>query len=538
MFWEPNLKCVVECDFCNYQNAKLFFTDYYARTQLEAIKKSRPIIIEALIESIKFFTTGPYDKLLSSQNESLKETDHYDEDEMNNQEIKSMEKLKDTITFDSVKGILFFFNLDKTFFSIITNNSEQEEKYNMFKELWNSQNVTARNKNENMKDLTDYSSLNHEQYLEELRTIIGLSPALDLKKFAEDQGNYVFTRDNFIKMVLILQRIESKIPVILMGETGCGKTSLLKMLSVLLNKGKEKMKTLNIHAGTSEQDIIDFITDAEKKIIIENEKELEEEMKIFDEDESNRAYNRDNIMKETKEKIFGRKTWIFFDEINTCESMRLIGEIMCKHSIYGEEIKSNLVFLGACNPYRTMTKKLKESGLVYHNQSSNKRANLVYTVNPLPFNLLNFIFNFGTIKPQDERKYIESMVAETIKQIYPENSYQEIEEIKNLTTNVICHCHTFIREIYDESSVSLREVRGFNIFFKYFANYLSKDSDFRNKYSSIKEKFIDSINLTTYLCYYLRLSEKDKRKELQNDLTKMFGKDFLDVPMREESYIA
>ena len=42
-----------------------------------------------------------------------------------------------------------------------------------------------------MKDLTDYSSLNHEQYLEELRTIIGLSPALDLKKFAEDQGNYV-----------------------------------------------------------------------------------------------------------------------------------------------------------------------------------------------------------------------------------------------------------------------------------------------------------------------------------------------------------
>ena len=81
-------------------------------------------------------------------------------------------------------------------------------------------------------------------------------------------------------MVLILQRIESKIPVILMGETGCGKTSLLKMLSVLLNKGKEKMKTLNIHAGTSEQNIIDFITDVEKKIIIENEKELEEEMKI------------------------------------------------------------------------------------------------------------------------------------------------------------------------------------------------------------------------------------------------------------------
>jgi hypothetical protein len=49
-----------------------------------------------------------------------------------------------------------------------------------------------------------------------------------------------------------------------------------------------------------------------------------------------------------------------FDEIDISESMRLIEEIMCKHSIHDEEIKSNLVFLGACNPYRTMTKKLKK----------------------------------------------------------------------------------------------------------------------------------------------------------------------------------
>ena len=36
----------------------------------------------------------------------------------------------------------------------------------------------------------------------------------------------------------------------------------------------------------------------------------------------------------------------------------------------------------------------------------------------------------------------------------------------------------------------------------------------------------------------MRLLEKNKRKELQNNLTQIFGKDFLDVPMREESYIA
>ena len=36
--------------------------------------------------------------------------------------------------------------------------------------------------------------------------------------------SYVFTADNFIKLMLILIRIRSKIPIILMGETGCGKT--------------------------------------------------------------------------------------------------------------------------------------------------------------------------------------------------------------------------------------------------------------------------------------------------------------------------
>ena len=47
-----------ECDFCNYQNAKLFYTDYYARNQLESIKKARPSIIKALIDSTIFFTTS------------------------------------------------------------------------------------------------------------------------------------------------------------------------------------------------------------------------------------------------------------------------------------------------------------------------------------------------------------------------------------------------------------------------------------------------------------------------------------------------
>ena len=49
----------------------------------------------------------------------------------------------------------------------------------------------------------------------------------DLKDICEKLGNYIFVSDNFIKMVAILLNIEAKIPVILMGETGVGKTKLI-----------------------------------------------------------------------------------------------------------------------------------------------------------------------------------------------------------------------------------------------------------------------------------------------------------------------
>ena len=81
----------------------------------------------------------------------------------------------------------------------------------------------------------------------------------DLKSLEEIKGNYVFTSDNFIKMVLILLIIRERVPVIMMGETGCGKTALIRKLSELINNGNIKMEILNIHAGTDSKDIIDFI---------------------------------------------------------------------------------------------------------------------------------------------------------------------------------------------------------------------------------------------------------------------------------------
>ena len=63
-----------------------------------------------------------------------------------------------------------------------------------------------------------------------------------------------------------------------MGETGCGKTSLIKILSKLLNNGDEKkIKIFKIHAGITDKDIIDFIKnellEEAEKIKKENDKE-------------------------------------------------------------------------------------------------------------------------------------------------------------------------------------------------------------------------------------------------------------------------
>ena len=96
--------------------------------------------------------------------------------------------------------------------------------------------------------------------------------------------------DNFKKMLLIVYRIKANIPVIIMGETGCGKTSLILKLNQLLNNGKTTLHEINIHPGIKDEDICEFMKEKNK------------------------------IAKEKKDQEF----WIFFDEINTCLSFSLL----------------------------------------------------------------------------------------------------------------------------------------------------------------------------------------------------------------------
>ena len=258
----------------------------------------------------------------------------YDDNEAVADGVKALANEKQEIfSFEQIKPSLVFFNQDGESFSIISNNDKNDQEYQNLKSLWNSQNPNQNAWNE----LVDYKNMKHEAFLEQLKNLFSLDKMSigDLKKLCEKLGNYIFVSDNFIKMVRILLNIEAKIPVILMGETGVGKTKLLEMLTTLYGKGTLRMKKLQIHAGTNDQKIVEFIEQVHKEI---KEEGKENEL-----------------------------TWIFFDEINTCNSLGLITEIMCNHTYLGKKINKNFVFLGACNPYRLLTKKMRESGLVYYN---------------------------------------------------------------------------------------------------------------------------------------------------------------------------
>ena len=76
----------------------------------------------------------------------------------------------------------------------------------------------------------EYDEQNKEKMIETLAAVLGIVSAND------PDPTYVLTTDNVMKMLAIHVRFRCNIPVILMGETGCGKTRLLRYLCELQAK--------------------------------------------------------------------------------------------------------------------------------------------------------------------------------------------------------------------------------------------------------------------------------------------------------------
>ena len=80
------------------------------------------------------------------------------------------------------------------------------------------------------------------------------------------------TADSVLKMCAIVTRARCGLPVVLMGECGCGKTELVKCLTEYLGA---ELVNLGIHGGTTEQDILSALERAQDLADIADELDAE-----------------------------------------------------------------------------------------------------------------------------------------------------------------------------------------------------------------------------------------------------------------------
>ncbi|ETO11933.1 hypothetical protein RFI_25444, partial [Reticulomyxa filosa] len=138
----------------------------------------------------------------------------------------------------------------------------------------------------------------------------------------EEFKHYVLTYDNILKMTAILFSIRSNLPTVLMGETGCGKTALIKYLACA--------------------------TDTE-------------------------------LESDVNTNVIRKKFGFSLDEFNTSPDIGWFNELICNRSLDEIKIPEEIKILAACNPYRE--RKLSAQDKVWSEKDS--LAKYVYRVLPL-----------------------------------------------------------------------------------------------------------------------------------------------------------
>ena len=353
----------------------------------------------------------------------------------------------------------------------------------------------------------DYSDISQEEGQELLQTVLGVT------KMGDVPERFVITIDNIMKMLAIYFRVASGIPVVIMGETGCGKTFSITYLSKFLNIRYAKM---DVHGGVKEADITAFMQEP-----------LE--------------WCRSG----TNEKV-----WVFFDEINTCTCLHLFKEMLCDKSMHGEKLPANLELLAACNPYRMKPEEMEGAQGLEREVDTNvgaANANLVYAVEPIPESLLDLVWDYGTLNVQEEKRYIKAMLAAMLDEIregstaagskgsaaFIELSNAKLAVFSELFGSVMSHSHEFLRAVNggEVSVVSLRDVARVIKLFRWFLDVQARIRDYESKTglaaitaASVEDCAVEAMSLAAAHCYYFRLEEKWRRKyqleieEIVNDL--------------------
>ncbi|KAL7989544.1 hypothetical protein Chor_012210, partial [Crotalus horridus] len=337
----------------------------------------------------------------------------------------------------------------------------------------------------------NFDALTRAQKIEKLCMVLGIEWPTD------PDETYELTTDNILKMLAIEMRFRCGIPVVLMGETGCGKTRLIKYLCELRKIGvnADNMKLVKVHGGTTADAIYAKVREAEYMA----------------------EYNKSNYQFDTI---------LFFDEANTTEAVSCIKEVLCDHTIEGQPLLSGsgLQIIAACNPYRKHTPKmiqrLESAGLGYRvkaEDTSEKLGSiplrqLVYRVHALPPSMIPLVWDFGQLNNITEKLYIEQIVQKLAKSI--KMSANEIQMI----IEVLFESQTYMRKQKDECSfISLRDVERCVEVFRWFHGHSERLIEHLEKYlesnppKSViqRDRIIWSLILSVAVCYHASLEQKE-----------------------------
>lgn len=334
----------------------------------------------------------------------------------------------------------------------------------------------------------DFDQLPRPDKIKRISFVVGAKKGMMDREFDPDP-TYELTADNVMKMLAIHMRFRCGIPVVIMGETGCGKTRLVRFICALQREDKpvENMVLVKVHGGTTADMIYRKVREAE-------------------------------ILAEKNRRMHKLDTILFLDEANTTEAIFAIKEVLCDQSIKGKPLKasSGLKIIAACNPYRKhspeMVERLERAGLGYRvkaDQTEDRLGKvplrqLVYRVHPLPASMASLVWDFGQLSDSTELSYIKQIVQKNVQ------DHRLPLICKGIISDVLGASQKYMRSRKNECSfVSLRDVERSMKVLVWF--YQHSDVLFNNcSHLSVVQKTLKCLILSVGVCYYPSLVDKEK----------------------------
>eukprot|EP01038_Epipyxis_sp_PR26KG_P004257 gene4257-6036_t len=176
---------------------------------------------------------------------------------------------------------------------------------------------------------------------------------------------FILTLDNLVRLLAIKLRFACRIPVVFVGETGCGKTQLAYFHSRVSGC---MLEVINVHGGMSPANLLDDIERISKK-----------------------ARDRNVVI-------------ILLDEVNSMTCVWTAKELLCDRMIQGRRIGNNIDFICMMNPKRQRKFLIQSFGLDYSPYASVdgpirhqvETLPYVYEVHRSPESLMNLVWDFGS----------------------------------------------------------------------------------------------------------------------------------------------